>query len=122
MVYGKSSFKHKKKKKIKGPIAKTLDVSRLRYESEMVTYQPTAAGYLRPGSETASNIPSHITTTQFVPNRTGMMDPVKLAKETPEVREAIIAKSKRLAPAFNKGAIQYITDDADIQTLGRKMK
>jgi hypothetical protein len=51
-----------------------------------------------------------------------MMDPAKLAKESPEVRDAIIAKSKRLAPAYSKGAVQYITDDADIQTLGRKIK
>jgi hypothetical protein len=50
------------------------------------------------------------------------MDPAQLAKESPEVRDAIIAKSKRLAPAYNKGAVQYVTDGADIETLGRKMK
>lgn len=30
-------------------------------------------------------------------------------------------KKSRVAPAFNKGAVQYITDGADIQTLGRKI-
>lgn len=30
-------------------------------------------------------------------------------------------KKTRLAPAFNKGAVQYITDGADTQTLGRKI-
>jgi hypothetical protein len=48
------------------------------------------------------------------------MDAAQLAKEAPEVRDAIIAKSKRLAPAYSKGSIQYITDDADVQSLGRK--
>lgn len=30
-------------------------------------------------------------------------------------------KKTRIAPAFNKGAVQYITDGADVQTLGRKI-
>ena len=30
-------------------------------------------------------------------------------------------KKSRIAPAFNKGAVQYITDGADVQTLGRKV-
>lgn len=49
-----------------------------------------------------------------------VMDPVSLAKETPEVRDAIIAKSKRLAPAYNKGAVQYVSDETDPKTIGRK--
>jgi hypothetical protein len=48
------------------------------------------------------------------------MDPVSLARETPEVRDAIIAKSKRLAPAYNKGAVQYVSDETDPKTIGRK--
>ena len=49
-----------------------------------------------------------------------VMDPVNLAREAPEVRDAIIAKSKRLAPAYNKGAVQYVSDDTDPKTIGRK--
>lgn len=49
-----------------------------------------------------------------------VMDPVSLAKESPEVRDAIIAKSKRLAPAYNKGAVQYVSDETDPKTIGRK--
>lgn len=30
-------------------------------------------------------------------------------------------KKKRVAPAYNKGATQYITDGADPKTLGRKI-
>lgn len=49
-----------------------------------------------------------------------IMDPKRLAKETPEIRAAIIAKSHRIAPAYNKGAAQYITDETDLTDLGRK--
>jgi len=105
-----------KKSKPKGEIVKKLDVSKLRGVS--VTFGSTRA--LRPGSEVALNLPSHVTTKQFLPSRNSVMDAAQLAKETPEVRDAIIAKSKRLAPAYSKGAVQYVTDDADIQSLGRK--
>lgn len=30
-------------------------------------------------------------------------------------------KAKRVAPAYSKGAYQYITDDTDPKTLGRKL-
>jgi hypothetical protein len=105
-----------KKSKPKGEIVKKLDVSKLRGVS--VTFGSTRT--LRPGSEVALNLPSHVTTKQFLPSRNSVMDAAQLAKETPEVRDAIIAKSKRLAPAYSKGAVQYVTDDADIQSLGRK--
>lgn len=49
-----------------------------------------------------------------------IMDPKELAKETPEVREAILAKSKRIAPAYNKGAAQFISDEMDPTDIGRK--
>lgn len=48
------------------------------------------------------------------------MDPVQLAKESPEVQEAIIAKSKRIAIAYSKGAYQYVTDETDAKTIGKK--
>lgn len=49
-----------------------------------------------------------------------VMDPMALSRESPEVRAAIIAKSKRLAPAYNKGAVQYVSDETDPKTIGRK--
>ena len=122
MVYTRATFKPKKKRKPKGVLAKKLDVKKMQKLISSKSFVPNYSYTARPGAEIASNLPSLVTTTQFIPNRTGMMDPTKLAKESPEVQEAIIAKSKRLAPAFNKGAVQYITDDAEIQTLGRKIK
>ena len=50
--------------------------------------------------------------------RNGVMDNIK--NETPEVQEAIIAKSKRIAPAFSKGAYQYITPGTDLSDIGKK--
>lgn len=42
-------------------------------------------------------------------------------KESDSVRAEIEAKAARVAPAFNKGAIQYITDGTDFTTLGKKV-
>ena len=110
-------YRWSKKRKPKGEVAKKLDVRKLQGVS--VTFGASRA--LRPGSDVALNLPSHVTTTQFVPARINVMDPVQLAKETPEVREAIIAKSKRLAPAYNKSGIQYISEETDLRTLGKKV-
>jgi hypothetical protein len=109
-------YRWSKKRKPKGEVAKKLDVRKL--EGVTVTFGSTRA--LRPGSDVALNLPSHVTTKQFLPSRNSVMDAAQLAKEAPEVRDAIIAKSKRLAPAYSKGAVQYVTDDADVQSLGRK--
>lgn len=109
-------YRWSKKRKSKGVVARKLDKSKLRGVD--VVFGSTRA--LRPGSDVALSIQSHVTSTQFLPSRNSVMDAAQLAKEAPEVREAIIAKSKRLAPAYSKGAVQYVTDDADVQSLGRK--
>jgi len=51
--------------------------------------------------------------------RNTIMDNLHL--ESDEVRAQILAKSTRLAPAYNKGAVQYITDESDPRFLGRKV-
>ncbi len=58
---------------------------------------------------------------RYIAVRKSMTDPAFLAKEPEHVRKEIIAKSKRLAPAYNKGAVQYISDETDTATLGRKI-
>ena len=91
-----------------------------KYTAKSVgSYQPSDGPYRR--AET-SHIPSLVTNAKFVPARTSVMDPVMLARESPEVQEQIIAKSKRLAPQFNKGAVQYITEEQDLTVLGRKIR
>lgn len=50
--------------------------------------------------------------------QTGVM--VNLHKESAATQKEIIAKSKRLAPAYSKGAYQYITPGSDVADLGKK--
>lgn len=50
--------------------------------------------------------------------KNGVMD--NLHKETPAVQRAILEKAKRTAPAYSKGAYQYITDGANLSDLGKK--
>ena len=48
----------------------------------------------------------------------GIME--NLHKEAPEVQREIMAKAARTAPAYSKGAYQYITPGADLSDVGRK--
>jgi hypothetical protein len=110
-------YRWSKKRKPKSEIARKLDTRKLRGVD--VVFGSNRA--LRPGSDVALSIQSHVTSTQFLPARNSVMDAAQLAKEAPEVRDAIIAKSKRLAPAYNKSGIQYISDETDLRTLGKKV-
>lgn len=38
-----------------------------------------------------------------------------------KAQEEIERKKLRVAPLYNKGGLQYITDDMDLTTLGRKV-
>ena len=42
-------------------------------------------------------------------------------KESQHVRDEIYRKASRTAPAYNKGGYMYISDNADLTTLGRKV-
>jgi hypothetical protein len=48
----------------------------------------------------------------------GIME--NLHKESPEVQKEIMAKAARTAPAYSKGAYQYITPGADLSDIGKK--
>jgi len=48
----------------------------------------------------------------------GIME--NLHKESPQVQKEIMAKAARTAPAYSKGAYQYITPGADLSDVGRK--
>jgi hypothetical protein len=50
--------------------------------------------------------------------KTGIM--VNLHREKPEVQKEILAKASRTAPAYSKGAYQYITPGSDPSDLGKK--
>ena len=72
----------------------------------------------RRGYEETLAIPSVDSGKPAVLGVKSIMDPFNLQKESEEVREAIIAKSKRVAIAYNKGGYVYLTDDTDPTTLG----
>lgn len=72
----------------------------------------------RRGYEEAKAIPSFDTGKAAVLGVKSIMDPFNLKKESEDVQEAIIAKSKRVAIAYNKGGYQYISDETDPTTLG----
>lgn len=42
-------------------------------------------------------------------------------EESAATIKEIEKKKTRLAPSFNKGPVQYITDGADVETLGKKV-
>ncbi len=42
-------------------------------------------------------------------------------QESTETVREIEAKAKRVAPLYSKGSTQYLTDDADLTTVGRKV-
>lgn len=116
LVYTRVPCGKKRRVKKDGPLAASKLTARqlqMLTTNELPTYQHRSSHL---------TIPSHTTNTPFVPTRTGVMDPANLAKESPEVQAAIVAKSMRLAPAYNKGAVQYITDGEDLTTLGRKVR
>lgn len=52
--------------------------------------------------------------------KTSIMDPHNLNRESEEVRQAVLSKSRRVAPAYNKGGYQFITDETDITAVGKK--
>lgn len=116
LVYTRASFKPKKKRKVRGVVAVKYDAKKYQDTKSVLVSQ---YGRLppRPGSEAAMRAPSLETTACFT-QRVSMTDAAVLAKEPEHIREAIIAKSKRIAIAYNKGAYQYVTDETDPKTIG----
>lgn len=91
---------------------KRKDVKRGKYEPEFKPYVPSVAW--RPDQQqyqSLNQIPAGAVTTHSVMKN--------LHKESPEVQEAIIAKSKRIAPIYNKGPAAYI-QESEVECIGRK--
>lgn len=81
----------------------------------------TKPKYKAPRKDETRSIPSLKST--FGPNATArrsMMEKVKTGEVTGEAAEEIIRKSKCLAPAYNKGAVQYIGSEDAAKDAGRK--
>jgi hypothetical protein len=116
LVYTRARFKPKKKRKVRGVVATKFDAK--KYQDTKSTFVPELGRRPpRPGSEVVMQAQSLQTNACFT-QRVSMTDAAVLAKEPEHVREAIIAKSKRIAIAYNKGAYQYVTDETDPKTIG----
>lgn len=94
----------------------SVNPSGKKLEKKFTPLQPSKV--YRRGYEETKAIPSHDSGAPVVLGVKSIMDPFNLQKESEEVREAIIAKSKRVAIAYNKGGYQYISDETDPTTLG----
>lgn len=71
-------------------------------------------------ARSTAHIKSLESTEPAVCARKSIMDRTSLDKEPEHVREQIIAKSKRIALMYNKGAYQYISDEIDVTTIGTR--
>lgn len=56
-----------------------------------------------------------------VPRKRSVMEAVLRGSETGAAAAGILDKAKRIAPLFNKGGHQFITEGADPTTIGRKI-
>jgi hypothetical protein len=116
IIYCRSKYKPKKKRKPKVELATkfTPQLSKSFCSEVKMSKVPQ---YRAPDH---SHIPSLETNTPFTGARNSVMEPSVLAKESAEVREEIIAKSKRISIPFNKGAYQYIDTPDQAINIGRK--
>lgn len=94
----------------------SVNPSGKKLEKKFTPLQPS--NVYRRGYEETKAIPSYDSGKPVVLGVKSIMDPFNLQKESEEVQEAIIAKSKRVAIAYNKGGYQYISDETDPTTLG----
>ena len=111
MIYVNNRFKPRKKsKRVLVDVARKLDTKKIgRTERPKMDYSHYRPGYVRHES---------LESDAYFMGKASVMDPRELERESKEVREEIIAKSKRIAIAFNKGAYQYVTEGTDPKTLG----
>ena len=114
LVYTKSSFKPKKKRKPKG-------IVQTKFKSEFKPMAPKKETVYRAPSH--SHIPSKID--EFLANSTPSQTvPLKyegeLAAREAAAREEIERKKKCVAPAYNKGAYTYVASEEQAKWVGRK--
>ena len=93
-----------------------LDKRKLSEKMPDYTWNPRGTG--------TAHIPSLIHSAPADANATSrntVMDKVQRGEITGKDAEEVIRKSKCLAPAFNKGAVQYIGDASAAKDAGKKV-
>lgn len=111
----KASLKEYNEWRTSNKMSKVETLKAKLYTRSFLEYKPKNINY-----KTTEHIKSLETDTKIEGNRTSIMDPINLNRESKEIQEAILAKSKRIAQMYNKGGYQYITDDIDIKTIGTR--
>lgn len=116
MIYVNNSYRPRKKAKKKpaGPIAQKLN--RKELEKILTTKIPTYA--VATGSSHRSISIDKVGGGGF---RKSMTDRAFLEGEREEVRNEILRKAKSIAPAYSKGAYQYVGTEEDAKYVGRKI-
>ena len=99
----------------KNNMSKVSSLKAKTYSRGFLEYKPKSSDY-----RTTQHIKSVESDSKAVCGRNSIMDPINLNREPEHVREAIVAKSKRIAQMYNKGGYQYITDDIDVKTIGTR--
>ena len=113
IIFVNNSHKPRKKRKPKaGPIAQKLNRKDLEKLSthKIPTYATTKTNYKSICIDRAGGAA-----------RNSMTDPAFLAKESEETKRAILAKANSIAPAYSKGAYQFISNTEDAKYAGRKL-
>lgn len=105
--------KRKKRLGKSGPVFEKLDRENFKSGNKIPSYLPP------PGRETVE-YPSR--PMDFAPDATArrsIMEQVLNGNESEETKAEVIRKSKCIVPAYNKGAVQYISSEAAARDAGR---
>lgn len=70
--------------------------------------------------DSAKDIPSHGPKVPDEPSRSPVRYSGDMLEREQAAQEEIERKKRRVAPLYNKGGYQYVTDETDLSDLGRK--
>jgi len=124
-------YTNQRSKKKKQPVSQKLLAAQAAHKKFLATMgvSPAKRGKLRGSNSNWSDltIESNVAPLSNTIPGSGAkksLDDYKWKKDQQESPEAIAEAEKkrsRIAPAYNKGPLMYITDDADTKSLGRKV-
>lgn len=115
MIFHPPKYKPKKKRKIKGEVAQ-------KYKTTFVEKKPsTPDKYRAAGTEQyKSLIDTYLETHAPAAAVTQVQYEGEMAEREAAARAELERKKGRVAPLFNKGAYQLITDESQLKDIGRK--
>jgi hypothetical protein len=116
-IYLQTTPSLRKSRKNQSPKFLKLDKDKVRCASNMPNYN------WNPRGVSTDHIPSKIHDAPADANATSrntMMDKVNRGQITGKDAEEVVRKSKCLAPAYNKGAVQYISNNDAARDAGKK--